>query len=407
MDALLELLSEIPFRPLGTVVHLGAGGTDPSIHEAMQARRLILVDGSPAAVDELRLLAPKAVPRLNVVQAVVAAHASTVAWNHYNLPWLDGTSEVSNLGHLYPRLQRTGSEARQAIALSDLLKDQHIDEADGSLVEANVLVIDLPGQEHSLLEALPPELLASFGWIAVCACGGSDNVAKALEDLLGARFYDLVCAGEPRDAIWPTVLFKRSSRRLENALRAQLGALEDHVSALTDSARAAGDEHQRVLSASEARVTEIGALKKDHEALDAERQALRRTVEELTNRLGNTKRDLDDAVAGQGRLQAELSARQAELEVLQRTTTDLRSDQARMSTKLEESLQEANDERNALRTRQADLSTQLSNARAEIEALRTAQSDGEVRQRMLDAEILRAEAQLELVKDVLLREKNF
>jgi hypothetical protein len=34
-------------------------------------------------------------------------------------------------------------------------------------------------------------------------------------------------------------------------------------------------------------------------------------------------------------------------------------------------------------------------------------ADSESRQRLLDNEILKAEAQLELIKDVLIREKNF
>lgn len=438
MDALLELLSEIPFRPLGTVVHLGAGGTDPALHEAMQARRLILVDGNPAAVAELRLLSAKGVTRLNVIQAVVAAQASTVTWNHYNLPWLDGTSDASNLSNFYPRLERTGSEPRQAIALSDFLRELHIDEADGSFVESNVLMIDLPGQDRSLLEALPPELLASFGWIAVRGRADSDHVVETIRSLLGAGFYDLVSGTEPLDAIWPTALFKRSLRRLESALREQLDTLERQVTTLTHGAQAATADYQRVLSISEARAAEIDVVKKEQDALDVERQALRRIVEDLTNELGATKRDLDDVVARQGPLQSELSARQAELDALRRMTTDLRSDQVRMSTTLEESqgafkaasarlataeattadlrvetdrlnkaLQDANGERKTLCAQQEDLNTQLSNARSEIEALRTARSDGEVRQRMLDAEILRAEAQLELVKDVLLREKNF
>jgi hypothetical protein len=47
----------------------------------------------------------------------------------------------------------------------------------------------------------------------------------------------------------------------------------------------------------------------------------------------------------------------------------------------------------------------------EADAARTAgqaqQADRDARQQLLDIEILKAEAQLELVKDVLLREKNF
>jgi chromosome segregation ATPase len=61
----------------------------------------------------------------------------------------------------------------------------------------------------------------------------------------------------------------------------------------------------------------------------------------------------------------------------------------------------------ALRDERATLSAQLAETQSQARALRQQMDDRDARQRLMDNEILRAEAQLDLIRDVLIREKNF
>ena len=58
--------------------------------------------------------------------------------------------------------------------------------------------------------------------------------------------------------------------------------------------------------------------------------------------------------------------------------------------------------------RELDLTRrEAADAKSRAEGLEREISDRDGRQRLMDAEILRAEAQLDLIKEVLIREKNF
>lgn len=465
MDTLLGLLSQIPIRPLGTVVHVGAGGTDPAVHAALQARRLVLVDGRDGAIEELRALAAPAGPcRIEPLQAVVAAVAGPLTWNRYNLGWLDGPSDASDLARVYPRLARVAQESRQAVALTELLAGLRVDTATKASSDANVLVLDLPGQEAALLESLDAEALAPFGWIAVRArAGGTDTGSlKAASEQLAAMFYDALPGGAVEDELWPTALFRYAGRRREAALQARVASLEVTLAAGADETRALMAERDQATRLAESRATELAALERhtatlrsehaalsgqlqiltsQQEAMVAERpklEALRDAGDSLRHELEAATRNLATSTAQCKAAEDELTSCRAKLQALQTTVADLRADQSRMSAtvdalqgtlnganaradaaesiaaavrtekdRLDQDFAAARAARDAALVQVKELSAQLGGVRSELEAARASLADRDVRQRLLDAEIVRAEAQLELVKDVLLREKNF
>lgn len=409
MNHLLDLLAKIPFRPLGTVVHLGAGATDPAAHAALQTRRLVLVDGRPEAVDELRALAPPAPTRLEVVSAAVAPSGGPLNWHRHNLPWLDGPADASHLSTLIPRLQHNGTEIRQATAITLLLSGLMAADGDDGCAEANVLLIDLPGQETALLAALDAQSLAGFGWIGVRASGST----AALSVPLAERFFDPVPGAVAADDLWPAALYRRSARRAEQTLGERVAALATELEAQAGRLREAEAQASVSTLLAEERGARLEAL------LDqaAQSQALAARCDAAEQALAVCRAEgralqstLADLRADQARLSAAVDAAQGACETL-RQRADKAEQEAAVHReergRLERALAALQSERDAAQRAQQALAAQLAETQQAAVKDREALSDRDARQRLLDAEILRAEAQLELVKDVLLREKNF
>ncbi|MGB9988650.1 hypothetical protein [Pseudoduganella rhizocola] len=112
--------------------------------------------------------------------------------------------------------------------------------------------------------------------------------------------------------------------------------------------------------------------------------------------------------------QAELQALRDELSAAQAAVAGVRAEQAAMQAPLDglrEEIRVLAEEKNALLAECASLRNELAGVRtaAEIAAATHAETDGRMadlnsRQKLLSDELLKAEAQLELMKDVLLRE---
>jgi hypothetical protein len=171
MDALIEALTRIPSRPLGTVVHIGAGSAALEQHEALVANRLVLVEGDPDIVSDLRSGASRLSRAVDIVGQPVAPAAGPLLWHRYNLRMLNGPLDASTLGRFYPRLRQASALPLHALAFGELLgqldlahDDTHEDQP------PNVLLLDVPGQEDALLASLSEAELRNFGWITLRGC---------------------------------------------------------------------------------------------------------------------------------------------------------------------------------------------------------------------------------------------
>ena len=126
------------------------------------------------------------------------------------------------------------------------------------------------------------------------------------------------------------------------------------------------------------------------ETLRQEVATQRDTAAALQQQLSEAGKSLEAATARQSSCELELAD----------VRNTLAAEQARAAELLNERGRRAEAEGLQWQTRQAQLEEELKAARELL-------ADRDARQRLLDTEILRVEAQLELVKDVLLREKNF
>lgn len=295
MSSLIDALASLPVQALGTVVHLGAGrGETLAAYAALRPRRLVLVEGDAEAAAELRTGA-RAIAGAGVVEAVVMPSAQTASWQRHSLTSLDGPIAVTGLARYYPRLRRLGALPVQGVALDDLLG--RILGTDGDAAVPALLVIDLPGQEAALLDALPPERLHAFDWLLLRGCSEplADGVPVLAEAL--ARLPDHVPAGPPSgagfDPLWPVALLRLDRRSVE------LRRLAERLAAA-----------ERAAAASEVELAELKTVN----AAERERHALQ--AAEQQQQALQLEAELAEMSARQRLLQEELVRAEAQTELI-------------------------------------------------------------------------------------------
>jgi hypothetical protein len=337
-------------RPTDTptcVVHIGAGpGAELPGLLALGAKRLVLVEGDPATADELELAAG---PSAEVLRAVVSPGGGPANWHTVSVPGLSGLRPpTSALQRLYPRLRSELGPTRRSVTLAELLTPLGLDPT-----ASNLLLLDLPGSEDALLATLPEALLTSFEWIELRGCAEplyeGASVADAALRRLQAHGYELVAQDLDRRPAWPRRLLRLDRQRVERQKLAQeIAELTIQRSREVDALTQARDE-QAILAAERLKLLEQVTQARDSQAkLAAERQA-----------------QLAKLVAA--RDQAEQVTIELRIEI--------------------ERLQRAAHERDV---QLAELEAQL--------------ADAARREKAFSDEMTRAAAQIDLIKDLLLRE---
>jgi hypothetical protein len=358
MDELFAWIAEVPKRPLGTVLHIGAGsGAVVDAYAALGPQRVVLIEGDPESAAALRVAtAPHA--WAEVVESVLAPASGDAAWHRFDLPRFNGLHVPARLGWHYPRLRALGDQTlpTTAIASLELLQQPASDGA------TDLLVLDVPGQEVALLAALEPGRLQRFAWLAVRACALDDDsegaTAARVAEAAQRHGYRPVRRRGEIDPAWPLAFFELDPTRLRiERLRARAATLE---AALAQSRQA------------EAR------WRSEHGALNEQFRRLQREMERFV-----VERDqlTEASVKDKARLRAERD------ELVERRTT-LRA------------------EMESLRAKLADRDRQLAERDAEIVHLSVGQRATDLAHLRLQEELARAEGQLDMLKGLLLGEPN-
>ena len=211
VDNLVAWLNRIDDYALGTVVHVGAGAGAVLEHYARAAggarrpRQVVLVEGDPDMARSLERAAA-AYPWARVLPTPVGAQGGTMPWNRFNLPMLNGPLDATALTAVYPRLRRVQTTTVRCEALSDVLTSLDL-KPDTKEHRVHVLVFDVPGQESSLLAALPPDLLRLFHAILLRGCRSVlppyGKAAEAALALLAQQHFTPVAKESDRDTMWP------------------------------------------------------------------------------------------------------------------------------------------------------------------------------------------------------------
>jgi hypothetical protein len=296
------------------------------------------------------------------IEAALASTTGEVELSRYSLPDLYSLAPpASALTSLMPGLKLV--DTVPVLGITAKLLGKKLAKIEGAFQ----LVIDTPGDEHAVLDFLDKEKVLERVTTMVLRCGvepffKKSPQIKTLLKMLDARGFSLVAVDENEDPDWPLYMLKLDPRaRL-------IQSLEEAGTQVRADLTAAREEAETLRADLEARTKDRDAAKKATEqAVDAQ-MALKADLEARTKERDAAKKATEQAVDAQMALKADLEARTKERDAAQKK---LEAEQAGREKEI---------------AAHAETRTRLMLARDEIR---------------------RAEGQIELIKDLLMREPGF
>ncbi|MDF1615659.1 FkbM family methyltransferase [Desulfurivibrio dismutans] len=306
------------------IIHLGAGqGHELDNYLSLRPEKIVLVEAEPSAVRALERRTAS-LAQVEVLPVAVAATSGKAVLKGFNLPRFNSLRTPSGITELFPGLRLHKDFEVNALTTPDL-----INKIGPTAEQENWLVIDVPGEEAEVLEALQQagrlhlfdRIVLHCGKVALYE-GGRD--AELLLRLLDDNGFEVVSCEAEMDPDRPCWVLQKNLLKIENReLRSQLEQLKQ--------------------------------AKAEQAKLAAERQAklneLIKSRDEQSHHVSELKTQLDQA-------------------------TQAKAEQAKL----------ASERQNRIK--------QLESTLAEFES----------RQGLLAEEMARAEGQIDLIKDVLLRD---
>ena len=164
MLAWLTKLLENTNKPIGTVVHIGAGvGTELPVYQDLHCERVLAIEADDTLFKKLRTKA-KRYPNVSVHQAWIADKESEQMATAFANPRFNSLLPASKLlMEHFPNVKATKSLNVITQAFDTFVKENTKITVD----KADVLVLEVQGYEASLLKSCPASTLHFFDWIVV------------------------------------------------------------------------------------------------------------------------------------------------------------------------------------------------------------------------------------------------
>lgn len=303
----LELKNAAP-RGLDTVLHVGAGPEGPEDPAGFDCRQWVLVEGDAESFAEMELVAAHVRSPARLMHAVVLPQAGPATWHRYNVRHLNGPQPADGADSRYPRLRHVASEPCTGVAMHQLISGIDLTRAD----LPHALVLDVPGQEASLLAAVPASVLQRFSLVAVHFGGKAPRTAVSA---MQASHFEPVPAAHlaaAAESHWVLYRFDERGERL-HALESETEALR----ALTDGAEQRRRDAEMRATADRAELTQVRAeldatQRNLQSAMAAEQSMARRVNEEETSHTAALAQQKDElltqAAAAYRAFESELAA---------------------------------------------------------------------------------------------------
>ena len=370
----------------GVILHLGAGlCQELDIWRATGAPRIILVEPNPEIFPELRREAEGS-NNIEVLPAAVSDEPGRRALRLYNYPDLSSLRRPTGLAELLPGLQQTGQAIVNVIAAHTLPEQLGLRND-----ESNWLVIDTPGEEAAILSALEQhQQLHCFDRIFIRAGAESfyDSALSAEQlirqlDHLG---YYIEGAGDTSDRDWPRYHVRLNPKAIEcRRLRRENAALTEHQAQLEkrnqELTERLGSTQQQAEQQKKDLTAKNGELQAKLEEFDKGRQEAQQRAEEF-------KTQRDDLGA---RLEKQIEELKSKLEQAEKSREQVQQQLEQVTQSrdnLQKNLQKHNEETHKLRIRASRLEEE--------------NEDYQERHKLLEEELIKAEAQIDLIKQMFL-----
>lgn len=389
MRALIEHLANMATTGARITLVVGASnGADLPALRRLGSTRLVLAEANPHQAGELERHVD-AKRGEEVWALAITAEPQTEATLHLvNNPRHSSLKPIQGLELHFPNLRPAGEARVPARSIVDAVKALDLG-PDGD----HVLVLDAPGQAADLLGLLPPEQAQAFAWIAIRTSSsplyqGERSREETLALLEQAGFEVHVEDPEPIHP-YGGVLARRDARRVEiGRLRARLRDLEGSHSG-----------QSKRLAEQEARI----------EILTKERDESAKLAAQHKSELDKVSRQNQERGARIDQLDAEWAGR---IDVLTKERDEARA-QVRLGTEMDSQLRKLTQERDEQAKLAAQYKAELDKVSkqnqergARIAQLENEHAELSQRQTLLGQEMIKAEAQIDLIKDVLLRDPS-
>ena len=336
-----SLLSRISGSVDG-IIHIGAG-CDASLQDyaALQPRKITLVEADPEAC---AILAERfqGDSRVHLVEALVGPQAANAAFHRFSLPRFNGPFGLGRLKNMYPRITEMKALGLRSRPLLDILSGMGAD-----FQGPQLLILNIPGQEASVLSSLPPHFLDNFEWVLVNGSAqvwqeGSQVVQTTL-DFLQRLFFEVV-ETSPEDPEWPSILLRRD--QVKSGLQKEL---ESCALELVEK----GTEIHRRSERNKELETQNATLHTERDSLASERDA-------LSTSLAESKAELEKRASLLVEKGTEIHQRSERNKELETQNATLHTERDSLATA-----------RDALQAERSTLDSRLSTLAAEREALST------------------------------------
>lgn len=310
------------------IIHIGAGQAEQlDQYLATGAQSIVLVEPLDEYADLLRNQTSEE-PRVKVVESAVHPQGAQVPLKIFNLTELSSLFEPTGIKQLYPGLKLEATKAVHCLSPTQLL-DEFID----STTEDNWLIIDAPGAEAGIIEALITEnRLKAFQKVSVVCPAmpyySGDSQVSNIRYSLEAYGYQLTELGS-NDADWPILQGTLSplkhqldekarqyadAKAQSEALNQQLAAMNQDLADLAEVKAELEKAHQQALKAAKAKQTEL------EEALKTKEQAINAADNEAKQAEQAHQKSLEAAKTRQSELEQTLEAKSKALKAAEAAT---------------------------------------------------------------------------------------
>ena len=376
-----------------TIIHMGAGRcTELNDYLAIKPRQLVLVEADIRIADTLQSRI-NGLEQVQVICSTVMGHPGPAILYRYNLPEANGLHQAVGLINLFPGLKLLEQHEVLGVSPVTLIEPLQL-----QAEKENRLVIDLPGEELPVLQALKQAQQLYLFTQIILHCGrkplyeGSEPAIRILDWLREAGF-DLVSEDESRDPDRPCWSLRRNTLQLLNRdLQRQLKLLEgDNGKLMQLNADLQGqiaqlveerNNQSKVAGELEARISELTKLTADRQAEMAHLTQQRDHQAKLVADLQAQNEQLVKERNNQGKVAGELESRISELTKL---TADRQAEMAHLTqqrdhqAKLIADLQAQNEQLVEERNNQSKIAGELESRISELTKL-TADRQAEMAQ---------------------------
>lgn len=212
-----------------TILHIGAGqATELPEWLNTEAERIILVEPNPNLAEQLRQNTSSE-PRVTVVEAAITSNPANNQLHEYNLPEASSLRPATSLKQLFPGLKTVNTYSVATLTPAQLMEQYGPEPG-----EPATLVLQAPGEEHAIIQALAEaEVLSYFSelWVTTNPeplYEGSE-AAETLLNTLQTLGYNVQQENQ-QDPDWPTWQLARDPQQDKiAALEKELQSLEQQL----------------------------------------------------------------------------------------------------------------------------------------------------------------------------------